>query len=186
MGCHKYSQVVVLFSASLSLKMCSSQGIFCEYMIRGTTALVFNLTLALKNVTDSNHPPHPPLLLLLHPHHHHLHHHHHCRLQRPIPFTLRCSNAAFILSWMAKKKKKKITTYSKKKKTCQDNLILTRHYSLWSVVYWTHTAKGSLYELPPLLPCCNTTCFSVRAICTRTSSLSCEMICSLLPLDQVM
>lgn len=54
--CHKYSQVVVLFSASLSLKMCSSQGIFCEYMIRGTTALVFNLTLALKNVTDSNQP----------------------------------------------------------------------------------------------------------------------------------
>lgn len=55
MGCHKYSQVVVLFSASLSLKMCSSQGIFCEYMIRGTTAPLFNLTLALKNVTDSNH-----------------------------------------------------------------------------------------------------------------------------------
>lgn len=56
MGCHKYSQVAVLFSASLSLKICSSQGIFCEYMIRGTTAPVFNLTLALKNVTDSNRP----------------------------------------------------------------------------------------------------------------------------------
>lgn len=76
-GCHKYSQVVVLFSASLSLKMCSSQGIFCEYMIRGTTAPVFNLTLALKNVTDSNHHT-PTAAPSSSPHHHH-----NCRLQRP-------------------------------------------------------------------------------------------------------
>lgn len=60
MRCHKYSQVAILFSSSLSLKMCSSQGIFCEYMIRGATAPLFNLALALKNVTGSNHPT--PLL----------------------------------------------------------------------------------------------------------------------------
>ena len=95
MGCQKYSQVVVLFSTRISLKMRSSQGIFCEYMIRGTTAPVFNLTLALKNVTDSS------TLLLLR------------RLQatETVLLTLWCTNmsldvekgTAFFILWLLKK-----------------------------------------------------------------------------------
>lgn len=124
MGCHKYSQVVVLFSAGLSLKMCSSQGIFCEYMIRGTTAPVFNLTLALRNVTDSNHPtpPHsspsstPTITTTAGYKDHPIH----TAAQRHISGCL--EGYFFILTFMTKKKNHQIFT-----KACHNHLILKCH-----------------------------------------------------------
>lgn len=73
-----------LISCQPSLKMCSSQGIFCEFMIRGATAPVFNLTLALKNVTDSTHPPPPPLPPQL-------------QATDPMLFSPRCSSTSLVV-----------------------------------------------------------------------------------------
>lgn len=46
----------LIFSQPLFIDMFFT-GYLCEYMIRGATSRLFNLTLALKNVTDSNPPP---------------------------------------------------------------------------------------------------------------------------------
>lgn len=148
-------------------------------MIRGTTALVFNLTLALKNVTDSDHPaPSSSSAPTITTTAGYRHHPVHTAVQQRISGCL--EGYAGSLFWVLKKP----SDIHKNVSQPSDPVEPLRPLKCWFINSWLHTnCKGFLSELPTLkfvlLTSLEDMGFSVRAIYTQTSSLCCEMICRL-------